>query len=150
MKTRRTILSALVDVNVVLPLLIPQHVAHAATRAWLATQHDSSVHWAWPTQLGVLRLLSQPSVMGPDALTPERALQVWDALISATGMQQAPPVPASHGGHMRRLVRGRSAAPNLWADAWLAALALSLDFEMVTFDNGFRSFKSLKLRLLRR
>lgn len=130
-------MSALVDVNVVLPLLIPQHAAHAAARAWLTAQHDRPVYWAWPTLLGVLRLLSQPRVMGPGALTPEQALQVWDALISATRMQQAPSVPASHGGQLLGLVRGRSATPTLWTDAWLAALALSLDLEMVTFDKSF-------------
>ena len=38
--------------------------------------------------------------------------------------------------------------PNLWADAWLAALAQSLDYEVTTFDRGFKSFCGLKLRLL--
>jgi predicted nucleic acid-binding protein len=33
-------------------------------------------------------------------------------------------------------------------DAWLAALALLLDYEMATFDRGFKSFRGLKLRLL--
>jgi predicted nucleic acid-binding protein len=37
---------------------------------------------------------------------------------------------------------------NLWNDAWLAALAMSLDYEMTTFDRGFKSFRGLKLRLL--
>jgi predicted nucleic acid-binding protein len=38
--------------------------------------------------------------------------------------------------------------PNLWADAWLAALVMSLDYEKTTFDRGFKSFRALKLRLL--
>ena len=33
-------------------------------------------------------------------------------------------------------------------DAWLAALALSLDYEMTTLDRGFKSFRGPKLRLL--
>jgi hypothetical protein len=37
---------------------------------------------------------------------------------------------------------------NLWTEAWLAALALSLDYEITTFDRGFKSFRELKLRLL--
>jgi predicted nucleic acid-binding protein len=36
----------------------------------------------------------------------------------------------------------------LGTDAWLAALALSLDYEITTFDRGFKSFRGLKLRLL--
>lgn len=39
-------------------------------------------------------------------------------------------------------------APDLWTDAWLAALAQSGDADRVTFDRGFRSFPKLKLVLL--
>jgi predicted nucleic acid-binding protein len=46
------------------------------------------------------------------------------------------------------LVTSREPTPNLWADAWLAALAVSLDYEVTTFDRGFKSFRGLKLRLL--
>jgi predicted nucleic acid-binding protein len=42
-----------------------------------------------------------------------------------------------------------SRATNSWTDAWLAALAMSLDYEMTTFDRGFKSFRDLKLRLLK-
>jgi predicted nucleic acid-binding protein len=45
-------------------------------------------------------------------------------------------------------VSSREPTPNLWADAWLAALALSLDYELTTFDRGFRSFRGLRLKLL--
>jgi predicted nucleic acid-binding protein len=47
-----------------------------------------------------------------------------------------------------RLVSSRVATPNLWTDAWLAALGMSLDWEIATFDRGFKSFRELKLRLL--
>lgn len=141
-------MSALVDVNVVLPLLMPQHRAHAAAREWLSGQSIRQVYWAWPTQLGVLRLLSQPKVMGAGTLAPERALQVWNELTDATRLQPVKETPPALGQHLLRLVTGRSPTPNLWTDAWLAALAISLDLEMITFDQGFRSFERLKLKLL--
>lgn len=42
------------------------------------------------------------------------------------------------------------AAPNLWMDAYLAAFAIALDAQMVTFDRGFDSFvrHGLNLTLL--
>jgi predicted nucleic acid-binding protein len=43
---------------------------------------------------------------------------------------------------------GRAATPNLWTDAWLAALALTHGCEMVTFDKGFRSFKGVAVSVL--
>ncbi len=140
---------ALVDVNVVLPLLMPQHEAHAAAMAWLSGHSAGTVHFAWPTQLGVLRLLSQPRVMGPSALGPDRALQTWNDLVSAIGMQEIVSLPPEHAQYLSRLVAGRAATPNLWTDAWLAALALALDYEMVSFDKGFRSFRGVSLRLLK-
>lgn len=45
-------------------------------------------------------------------------------------------------------VARREPSPDLWTDAWLAALAQAHGCEMVTFDGGFRSFAKLKLRLL--
>lgn len=37
---------------------------------------------------------------------------------------------------------------SFWLQEWLAALAMSLDYEMTTFDRGFKSFRDLTLRLL--
>ena len=56
--------------------------------------------------------------------------------------------PAEHESRFVALVTSREPTPNLWADAWLAALAISLDYEVTTFDRGFKSFRGLKLRLL--
>jgi len=146
--TRPRILPALIDVNVALPLLIPQHVAHRTARDWIDAYSRTEIFWAWPTQLGVLRLLSQPRLMGSGAMLPEQALDSWDRLTAAAGMQQIRKIPPDHAQHLSRLVRGRAASLNIWTDAWLAALALSLDLEMATFDRGFGSFTGLKLRLL--
>ena len=139
---------ALVDVNVLLPLLLPQHGAHAVATGWLASQPANALRFALPVQLGLLRLLSQPRIMGSAELAPGVALQTWSALVQATGMQLLQPPEPAHAALLTRLVRGRVATPNLWTDAWLAALAMSLDCEMVTFDQGFRSFDGLALKLL--
>jgi toxin-antitoxin system PIN domain toxin len=141
-------LPALVDVNVLLPLLLPQHVAHAAAAAWLGQQPAGSIRFALPVQLGVLRLLSQPRVMGSAALAPEVALQTWASLVSALGMQELNAPQPGHSEVLASLVARRTPTPNLWTDAWLAALARTLGCEMVTFDAGFRSFQALSLRVL--
>jgi predicted nucleic acid-binding protein len=57
-------------------------------------------------------------------------------------------VPAAHGKIWYDNVARREPSPDLWTDAWLAALAQAHDIEMVTFDRGFRSYSKLKLRLL--
>ncbi len=141
--------ASLVDVNVLLPVLLPQHPAHRAAHDWLMQRPSGALTcWSWPTQLGVVRLLSQPRVMGRAALAPVAALQTWAALVDATGLQQAAHPPPEHAQHLRELAAGRAVSPNFWTDAWLAALALSLDCEMVSFDRGFQSFAGLRLKLL--
>ena len=54
----------LADVNVLLALLWPRHVHHAAAQAWFATQGHRS--WATNniTQLGAIRLLTLPRICG--------------------------------------------------------------------------------------
>jgi predicted nucleic acid-binding protein len=57
-------------------------------------------------------------------------------------------VPAAHDKLWYDNVARREPSPDLWTDAWLAALAQAHDCEMVTFDRGFRSFSKLNLHLL--
>jgi predicted nucleic acid-binding protein len=41
-----------------------------------------------------------------------------------------------------------TASPKLWMDAWLAALAMGANLQLVTFDRGFTQFDGLNLLLL--
>jgi len=141
-------LTSIVDVNVFLPLLIGPHPAHAAARSWFDAQSDGAVGWCLPVKLGVLRLLCNTIVMGADTLSPASALDVWTALTRDPRLTEVTRVPAGHDAALRRLIANRSPSPNLWTDAWLAALAVCLGRELVTFDRGFRAFEGLDLRLL--
>jgi predicted nucleic acid-binding protein len=86
--------------------------------------------------------------MGPDVLSPARALTIWDTLSSDERFQEVESVPASHEAVFRSLVRGREPSPNLWTDAWLAALSETSERQMVTFDQGFRAFGISSLQVL--
>jgi predicted nucleic acid-binding protein len=57
-------------------------------------------------------------------------------------------LPPTHNKLWYDYVARREPSPDLWTDAWLAALAHAHDCGMVTFDRGFRSFSKLRLRLL--
>lgn len=139
---------SIADVNVFLPLLIRAHPAHQTAVAWFNAQLDGSVGWCLPVKLGVLRLLCNPRVMGSDALAPGRALDVWAALAAHPRLTEVSRLPTEHDTHLRRLIAGREPSPNLWTDAWLAALAICLSCRMVTFDGGFRTFEGVDLQLL--
>ncbi|MGH8538959.1 MAG: TA system VapC family ribonuclease toxin [Stenotrophobium sp.] len=136
------------DANVLLPLLSSDHPHHAPALAWWDEQGDGEVGLCLPVRMGLLRLLSNRKVMGESVQRPEAAWSAVEALAIQPCVVTIDSVPAGHALNWRRNVAGREPTPDLWTDAWLAALAQSLDSEMVTFDRGFRQFKALKLRLL--
>ena len=115
---------------------------------WWEEQSDGTVGTCVLTRLAVLRLLSNRVAMNGEAVRPKEALAAWQRLAEDPRSIRIESEPATHEHRFASLITGREPTPNLWTDAWLAALALSLDYEMATFDRGFRSFRGLKLRLL--
>ena len=79
---------------------------------------------------------------------PKEALAAWQQLADDPRSVHIEAEPPTHEHRFTALVTGREPTPNLWTDAWLAALALSLDYEMTTFDRGFKSFRGLRVMLL--
>jgi uncharacterized protein len=86
--------------------------------------------------------------MNGSPVSPDEALKAWHRLGDDPRSFYIDVEPADHESRFASLVSPREPSPNLWTDAWLAALAMSLDYEFVTFDRGFKSFRGLKLRLL--
>lgn len=132
----------LLDVNVLFALLWSRHASHAAAHAWFSR----SGHQAWATspltQLGVLRLLTNPAVtMG--AVRAPAALDV---------LQEA----ASHPRHeFWALGRGfpaglkpfanRVRGHRQWPDLVLLWQAAERDGVLVTFDSGVRDLAATDL-----
>jgi hypothetical protein len=141
-------MDALIDVNVVLPLLLRAHPHRGMAAAWWDSVEDGSVVFCLPVRMGVLRLLCNSRVMGESVLRPEDA---WDALATLTSDARARwevPSDPSLDAYWRDRVAGRHPTPNLWTDAWLAAYAERYDYEMVTFDRGFQRLMLTNLHLL--
>ena len=101
-----------------------------------------------PVRMALLRLLTNSRVMGSSILRPSRAWTAVQCLIDDPRVFVVEKMPAGHAEFWYKNVARREPTPDLWTDAWLAALAQADDCEMVTFDRGFRSFTKLKLRLL--
>jgi toxin-antitoxin system PIN domain toxin len=141
-------MTCIADVNVLFPLLVQGHVAHEAAQQWWDEQPDGTVGTCLLTRLAVLRLLTNRVAMNGAAVTPKQALQAWGQLRNDPRSVHVESEPAAHESRFVSLVSGRESTPNLWTDAWLAALAMALDYEVTTFDQGFKSFRGLRLRLL--
>ncbi len=138
------------DANVLLPVLSSDHPHHAAALGWWKECETGEIGLCLPVRMAILRLLSNSRVMGSSVQRPEAAWAAVTALDDEPRVVAIEQVPASHSAFWRGNVSGREPTPDLWTDAWLAALAQATGCEMVSFDRGFRSFKGLKLRLLER
>jgi len=141
-------MTCIADANVLFSLLVQGHVAHQVAQSWWEEQPDGTVGICLLTRLAALRLLTNRVAMNGMPVTPDHALQAWRQLRDDPRSLHIEAEPVAHETRFVALVSGRESTPNLWTDAWLAALALSLDYEMTTFDRGFKLFHGLKLRLL--
>src|SRR5690349_1154041 len=131
------------DVNVLFSILVREHASHPTAWRWWSDLADDSV-WLVPlVRLGVLRLLSSTVVMSRRPLPPTQALDAWSRLAEDPRCYELPLVELPDEKIFRDCVAGRTGSPNLWTDAWLAALARTFDEEVVTFDQGFRTFTGL-------
>jgi predicted nucleic acid-binding protein len=97
--------------------------------------------------MAALRLLTNRVAMNGAPTTPEVALNAWQFLAADPRSVFIDVAPSSQENLFASMVAGRQPTPNLWTDAWLAALARSLDHELVTFDRGIKSFDGIKLNL---
>jgi toxin-antitoxin system PIN domain toxin len=127
----------LLDVNVLLALVWPRHVGYSTAHVWFA----KTGHKAWATnpltQLGVLRLLTNPAIT-QGVVSPRSA---WDAVHEAT----------RHPGHefwpmksepaiSMKDIAGRLHGHQQWADASLLVHAIEHSGVLVTFDAGIAAF----------
>lgn len=135
------------DVNVLFPLLVSRHSHRAIAVEWFDGAGVAEVVLCRLTRLGVLRLLCNSAVMGPDALSPQGAL---DALRVLEQDERIVCVsePLGLDRALEACVVNCVSTPNLWSDAYLAAFALVSQIELVTFDRGFGKFPHLRFRQL--
>src|SRR3982751_3846122 len=66
---------SLLDVNVWLALVGEGHVHHLTARVWFAAQSGASVAFCRVTQMALLRLLTNPHVMGR---SPRTIVEAWE------------------------------------------------------------------------
>jgi toxin-antitoxin system PIN domain toxin len=135
------------DVNIWIGLTSNRHVHHALTISWLETLGATRLAFCRITELGLLRLPTNPQVMGQDVLTPRQAWRVYDE------WRMDPRVdflvePAGFGERWRELGDKVIGGPNAWTDAYLAAFAAVADAAIVTLDRKLNSLGAARVEHL--
>jgi len=138
--------TCLVDVNVWLALAAERHEHHRIANRWFQSLGEETAAFCRVSQMGFLRLLSNPKVLAEDALEPVNAWDTYRRLRRDFRVTFAGE-PNGLEALWVKLVR---VAPtqSSWTDAYLAAMAIGCEYRLVTFDRGFRRWKQLRLELL--
>src|SRR5947208_1118898 len=134
------------DVNVWLAIAIAEHTHHVSAVEWLM-QTSGPVAFCRITQMGFMRLLTNRRVMGDDVFTPERAWRTMEAFRAddrIVFVHEPPMLERS----WRALTAAHKSGSNFWTDTYLAAVAETAGHILVTFDQGFRKYDKLPVRIL--
>ena len=137
------------DVNVWLALTHSRHVHHGVAALWFASAGDSSLFFCRFTQLGLLRLLTNPQVMGEETMTQRGAWAAYHRWFEDGRVAFMHEPAAADFEHMFQTASLRERpATILWADAYLAAFARIAGLSLVTFDRRFPKLAGLEVELL--
>jgi toxin-antitoxin system PIN domain toxin len=130
------------DLNVWLALSVSGHSHGADAWAWRSRlPHDARLVFSRYTQVGLLRLLTNTSVMGDRTLVLRRAWEVYDRWIADPGVEHYPEA-RNIDALFRQATEPFAAKPaSKWVgDCWLLAQAAGLSAALVTFDRALYQF----------
>jgi toxin-antitoxin system PIN domain toxin len=138
------------DVNVWVALAYEGHQHHMSAKTWFAGLDGEAVYFCRFTQLGLLRLLTHPSVMRDDVRSQTEAWQAYDSFLQDERVSfhtEADPEQIDYA--FRKLTSSGRPRSQQWPDAYLAAFARVARLTLVTFDQGLRRLAAGNTVLLR-
>jgi len=135
------------DINFWIAISFQSHVHHTSAKSWMQQAGQQSCCLCRVTQMGFLRLITNPKVLRGDAVSMAQAWRAFDELISDERVGFAEE-PEGIEAAWRSLTQRQTFSPNVWSDAYLAAFAQAADFEVVTFDRGFTQYKNVRATVL--
>ena len=139
------------DTNIWLALALSKHDFHSIARDWFAAQSArKSVLFCRSTQQSILRLLTTDMVMRLYELPPLSNMAAWQML---EGFMADPrvgwsPEPQGIEAQWKTLATRRTSSPKLWMDAYIAAFAITGNYQLITIDAAFTQFQHLNSLVL--
>jgi toxin-antitoxin system PIN domain toxin len=137
----------LADVNVLLPLLVRHHQHHDLALRWFDGLAAGEAVLCRFTQLALLRLLGNRTIMGDYVISAGTAWDLIAELMEDERMEFGAE-PALLDTILPKLFRYPTPTNKLVGDAYLAAFSLAGKMRLTTIDQGFGQFRDLDLQLL--
>jgi toxin-antitoxin system PIN domain toxin len=131
--------AALLDLNILTALLWPAHEHHEAAHHWFGARRKARWATCALTQLGLIRLVSNPS-FSRDALSPADAVLLLSANLADANHEfwvEDLSVPAAVEAVPRKLQGHQQVT-----DAYLLALARHHNGVLATFDRGIEAMSA--------
>jgi hypothetical protein len=122
----------LVDVGVWLAAVWGRHVHHPVAAGWFNGEADD-IAFCRVTQMGLLRLLSNPAIMRDDAIDRSQAWRTYDQL-GADERVLWVDEPAELDAVWRAISARDDKSHKLWTDDYLAAFAQASGATVITLD----------------
>lgn len=137
----------LVDVGVWLAAIWGRHVHHRIAAKWFDEQ-PGDLLLCRVTQMSLLRLLSNGTIMGEDVVTRSEAWRIVDQLWSDNRVLWADE-PAQLEAVFRAISARRDRSHKLWTDDYLAAFAQASGASLATLDTKLRDrYPSVRIEQL--
>ncbi len=125
---------ALLDVNVIIALLDPDHDFHQRVHGWWASHASSGWASSPITQNGVIRIMSHPSYNPRRAMSPGEVIETLQRFVQATDHQFWPDRVSLLDAST--VQAARVLGPRQITDLYLLALAVDCGGHLVTFDES--------------
>ena len=104
------------DINVWLALAFEAHRHHRSARSWFESIQDETIAFCRNTQLGFLRLATNPLVFAEEALTLQDAWGCFDRFLEDSRIEFVlEPLGLEH--FFRQYTADPSYSPKIWNDA---------------------------------
>jgi uncharacterized protein len=137
----------LVNVGVWLAAVWGRHVHNPVAADWFGKEADG-IAFCRVTQTGLLRLLSNPAIMGEDAVDRSQAWRTYDQLWADERILWADE-PAELEAVWRAISARNDKSHKLWTDDYLAAFAQAAGATLVTLDRKIPGrYPSVRVELL--
>lgn len=137
----------LLDVGVWLAAVWGRHSAHPKARNWFDRQ-EADLAFCRVTQMSLLRVLSNPSIMREDVLDRADSWSVLDRLRTDERVIQLDE-PASLESAWRAFSARNETSHRLWTDDYLAGFAQAGGLSVATLDQAFaHRYPSVPIELI--
>ena len=129
------------DINVWIALASDLHIHHVSAKEWFSSLENRSAAFCRVTQMGFLRFVSNPKVMGTDSVSQREAWKLYEHMSRDERVFFASEPDGVE--QIWKLVSLSSlSGTNLWTDVYLAAFAQAHSWTLVTFDKGFTCLRT--------